>query len=250
MDLETVLFLLSLILNIIKLTSRIIGPQIFWSYLRGKYHKPVGEERIFMFIDLNSSTGMAETMSLEKYHSLLRNFFNSLSGPVSRFNGEIYQYVGDEAVITWPMKEGLKGANCLRCYHRIVQTVERQQRFYIRRYGFMPDFKVAIHGGWVIAGEIGKTKADIVFHGDVMNTTERILQQCRNMGQRLLMSEYIAKRLDFPAPMQAVFVDTLVLKGKKKSIGVYTVSTQTLGFRKTTAADAEEGAERQGLQRQ
>jgi adenylate cyclase len=102
----------------------------------------------------------------------------------------------------------------------------------------------------VIAGEIGKTKADIVFHGDVMNTTERILQQCRNMGQRLLMSEYIAKRLDFPAPMQAVFVDTLVLKGKKKSIGVYTVSTQTLGFRKTTAADAEEGAERQGLQRQ
>jgi adenylate cyclase len=243
-------FLLSLILNIIKLTSRIIGPQIFWSYLRGKYHKPVGEERIFMFIDLNSSTGMAETMSLEKYHSLLRNFFNSLSGPVARFNGEIYQYVGDEAVITWPMKEGLNGANCLRCYHRIVQTVERQQRFYIRKYGFMPDFKVAIHGGWVIAGEIGKTKADIVFHGDVMNTTERILQQCRNMGQRLLMSEYIAKRLDFPAPMQAVFIDTLTLKGKKKSIGVYTVSTQTVGMIKTKAVDAQESAERQGLQRQ
>lgn len=236
-------FLLSLILNIIKLTSRIIGPQIFWSYLRGKYHKPVGEERIFMFIDLNSSTGMAETMSLEKYHSLLRNFFNSLSGPVARFNGEIYQYVGDEAVITWTMKEGLKGANCLRCYHRIVQTVERQQRFYIRKYGFMPDFKVAIHGGWVIAGEIGKTKADIVFHGDVMNTTERILQQCRSLGQRLLMSEYIAKRLDFPAPMQAVFVDTLVLKGKKKSIGVYTATTQT-----NRSLDLR--GPRQGLQRQ
>ena len=243
-------FLFSLILNILKLSSRIIGPQIFWNYLRGKYHKPVGEERIFMFIDLNSSTGMAETMSLEKYHSLLRNFFNSLSGPVGRFNGEIYQYVGDEVVITWPMKEGLTGANCLRCYHHIVQTVERQQRFYIRKYGFMPDFKVAIHGGWVIAGEIGKTKADIVFHGDVMNTTERILQQCRNLGQRLLMSEYIAKRLDFPAPMQAIFVDTLVLKGKKKSIGVYTVAIQPKDFIKPKRVESEHDALRQGLERQ
>lgn len=216
-------FLMSILLNFIKLATRIVGPRILWNYVRGKYHKPTGEERIFMFIDLNSSTRMAETMSMEKYHALLSTFFSMLSSPVARYRGEIYQYVGDEAVITWNMREGLRRARCIRCYFRILRQMEKNRSQFIRKFGFVPDFKVGIHGGWVITGEIGKTKTDIVFHGDVINTTERILNQCGSLQSRVLISEYLIRRMDLPADIQATFVKTLLLKGKEKEIGVYTL---------------------------
>ncbi|MCZ2337755.1 MAG: hypothetical protein LC127_06035, partial [Chitinophagales bacterium] len=95
------------------------------SYLLGKYHKPIEEERIFMFIDINSSTSMAEKMGIEKYHNMLNRFFFDIGSPISRSMGEIYQYVGDEVVITWKMKDGLENANCIRCYYRILKQLDK-----------------------------------------------------------------------------------------------------------------------------
>jgi len=48
---------------------------LFWKIARGKYYKPKSENRIFMFVDLNSSTTLAEKLGNERYHELLKDFF-------------------------------------------------------------------------------------------------------------------------------------------------------------------------------
>ena len=218
--------LISLILNFIKLTGRIVGPRVLWNYMRGRYFKPVQEDRIFMFVDLNSSTRMAETMELTKYHELLAMFFRDMAGPISRSKGEIYQYVGDEVVISWEMKEGLLLSTCVRCYFRLRKQMDKSAPMYLQKFGFIPDFKVALHGGSVIAGEVGKYKTEIVFHGEVLNTAERMLNQCKPLGTQVLISELLLKKLDLLPGIQPKYVASLKLKGKENEMSLYTLSTK------------------------
>jgi adenylate cyclase len=216
--------LISLILNFIKLTGRIVGPRVLWNYVRGKYFRPVQEDRIFMFVDLNSSTRMAETMELTQYHELLSMFFKDMAGPISRSKGEIYQYVGDEVVISWEMKEGLRRSTCIRCYFRLRKQMDKSAPMYLQKFGFIPDFKVALHGGSVITGEVGKYKTEIVFHGEVLNTAERMLNQCKPMGTQVLISELLLKKLDILPNIQPKYVASIKLKGKESDMSLYTLS--------------------------
>jgi adenylate cyclase len=217
-------FTISIIMNFVKLTSRIIGPRLMYNYILGKYHKPVKEERIFMFIDINSSTTLAEKMSTEKYHSFLNQFFYDIATPINRYGGEIYQYVGDEVVVTWKMKDGLKNSNCIKAYFRIVKVMDRLRDSYNKEYGIAPEFKVGLHGGEVITGEVGKIKSEIVFHGDVINTTERILNQCITLKRRILISENLLRRIDLLPEIKAEYVTTKIFRGKQNETSLYTLA--------------------------
>ena len=217
-------FMISIIINFVKLTSRIIGPRLMYNYILGKYHKPVKEERIFMFIDINSSTTLAEKMSTEKYHGFLNQFFHDIATPISRYGGEIYQYVGDEVVVTWRMKEGVKNSNCIKTYFRIVKVMDRLKENYIKEYGIAPEFKVGLHGGTVITAEVGKIKSEIVFHGDVINTTERILNQCITLKRQILISENLLRRIDLLPDIKAEYVTTKIFKGKLNETSLYTLA--------------------------
>jgi adenylate cyclase len=217
-------FTISIIMNFVKLTSRIIGPRLMYNYILGKYHKPVKEERIFMFIDINSSTTLAEKMSTEKYHSFLNQFFYDIATPINRYGGEIYQYVGDEVVVTWKMKDGLKNSNCIKAYFRIVKVMNRLRDSYNKEYGIAPEFKVGLHGGEVITGEVGKIKSEIVFHGDVINTTERILNQCITLKRQILISENLLRRIDLLPEVKAEYVTTKIFRGKQNETSLYTLA--------------------------
>lgn len=92
-------------------------PVSYWKFLRGHYANPKEEQRIFL-ADLMSSTSMAEKLGNEQYrqHPTRKIFLPTLPTPF--FNkGEIYQYVGDEIVISWKLKIGLED-NRLRCYFK------------------------------------------------------------------------------------------------------------------------------------
>jgi adenylate cyclase len=55
--------------------------------------------------------------------------------------------------------------------------------------------RAALHAGPVISGEIGESKRDIVFHGDVMNTATRLEQATRDLDRRFLVSADALNRL-------------------------------------------------------
>ena len=134
------------------------GPGILWKFITGKYYHPREEERIFMFLDLRSSTTIAEKMNSKKFFGLLKEIYIDITEPILNSEGEIYQYVGDEVVVTWSVEKGLAGNNCLQCFFQIQQVLEQRKEHYNRVYDLLPSFKAGLHIGEATVGEIGVIK--------------------------------------------------------------------------------------------
>lgn len=198
--------IISVIINFTRQINRRIGHGVLSSIISGKYHTPKEEDLIFSFIDLKKSTEIAERLGDLKFHILLREFFNDISMCILITHGRIYRYVGDEIVISWNMKKGLKNANCIRSYFYIKRELKKHREKYIDMFGFVPDFHAAYHSGKVIRGEIGDVKSQLVFHGETMYTASKIEKECNKLGHDILVSNDLMQKIELPViyDMQAV----------------------------------------------
>ncbi|HEV7332888.1 MAG TPA: adenylate/guanylate cyclase domain-containing protein [Flavisolibacter sp.] len=182
-DLGVLSFLSIMILEI----SDKYGPGGIRNLLRGRYNKPRQENRIFLFLDINDSTAIAERLGHERYFNMLKDFFADITDPILENNGSIYQYVGDEVSISWQNTPENK-FRCLHFVKQAVDAIERREEYYLQTYGFMPRFKTGIHAGEVTAGYIGIIKKELVFSGDTLNTTARIRSKCNELGFSYVMT--------------------------------------------------------------
>lgn len=199
------------------------GPGVFRKFLLGHYFNPKREERIFMFLDLRSSTTIAEELGEEHYFSFLREVFKFATPAILRNQGEIYQYVGDEIVISWEIEKGKKGAHCIQCYFDIQEALNNKESYFDEHYGHRPEFKAGIHYGHVMAGEIGIVKREIAFSGDVLNTAARIQAKCNELGVNILTSKAIIDLLGPIASLKPEEVGAIELRGKKEMVTLYTL---------------------------
>ncbi len=205
------------------------GPGVLMKLIMGRYYRPREEERIFMFVDMKSSTTIAERLGHIRFFNLLNDFFRDITDSILYTNGEIYQYVGDEIVISWTMKRGIANANCLRCYYSMQETIHQRAGRYRERYGLVPEFKAGLHCGEVTIGEIGVIKKDIVFSGDVLNTAHRIQAICNRYGVKILISKYLLDKLNLPpSDFNPLRMGIIQLKGKQQMLELYTFSESTL----------------------
>ena len=217
-------FVVTIVTSAIMRISEKYGPGILWAILFGKYHKPRDEKRIFMFLDIRSSTSIAEQLGHNKYFQLLKKFFSDITDTILYRKGEIYQYVGDEVVISWKIKNGLKNNNCLNCFFEAKKDIEEKSDRYIEKYGIVPEFKAGIHLGTVTVGEIGVIKKEIAFSGDVLNTTSRIQNECNKYNADLLVSEELLCELNIDSGILVEKIDEIELKGKQKRVKLYSLS--------------------------
>ena len=208
-----VAFLFYLIVIFLKQLNSLLGPGVLLRFVTGQYHHPRRERRIFMFVDLEGSTELARRLSLEHYYGLVNDFFQDVAMPVVESQGEIYEYVGDEVVISWRYEAGLRNANCVRAFFEIEKTIRKQSGEYLKRYGAVPAFKAALHEGEVIAAEMGGIKKVIAFNGEVLNVTARIRGECNRLGRRLLASRGLVDRLTMPDDVAPTSMGMIELRG-------------------------------------
>ncbi len=199
------------------------GPGVFRKFILGRYFNPRREKRIFMFLDLRSSTTIAENLGEEQYFSFLRDVFKVATPAILYNEGEIYQYVGDEIVISWEIEKGKKNAHCINCYFDIRQSLNDKTDFFKNNYGHHPEFKAGIHYGYVMAGEIGVVKREIAFSGDVLNTAARIQSKCNEMSVDILTSKAL---IDLLGPLEhydPTEIGSIELRGKKEKVTLFTL---------------------------
>ena len=200
------------------------GPGVFTKFLLGKYFHPSKEERIFMFLDLRSSTTIAEKLGEEQYFEFLRNVVQISTESILKNNGEIYQYVGDEIVITWPTELGIAHSNCVNCFFDVQKSLLKHRDYFENMFGIQPEFKAGLHFGQVMAGEIGVVKRDIAYSGDVLNTTARIQSKCNELGVDILLSkslvEKITNRITGYIPQE---IGAIELRGKQQKVALCTL---------------------------
>jgi len=203
--------------------SENMGLGVLNNFFTGKYHRPTEEERIYMFLDMKSSTTIAESLGHIKYFEMLSDYYGDLTEPVIKHSGEIYQYVGDEMVVSWKLKSGLQNNNCIRCFFEMKKAIEEQASKYTAKFGLLPSFKAAFHFGKVTTGEIGVVKKDIIFTGDVLNTTARIQQLCNDYHVDILVSGELIEKLDLEPHFQVKSLGENELKGKDEKIHLYAI---------------------------
>jgi adenylate cyclase len=203
--------------------SQIVGGRTLRDWVLGRYHRPREEERFFLFVDLAGSTALAERMGPVGVHKFLNRVFLLASDPVDDHRGEVYQYVGDEIVITWTESDGRTGARPLSCFFDIERALDSASPDFLRDFGVVPRVRGAIHAGPVVVGEVGGSKRDIVFHGDVLNTTSRLEEIAREGDRRLVAS---ATALERCRDIDAYALEELgahVLRGRATPLLVYAV---------------------------
>lgn len=203
--------------------NRMIGTNVLRYFMTGVYHRPKAEQRIFLFIDLEASTQIAERLGSARYFELLRRFVDDLSEPVLEAEGEIYQYAGDEVVITWPLDAGLRAANCVRCFFEARTAVARDAARYERDFGVVPRFRGGLHGGTVTAGELGDLRQQIVFVGDILNTAARLEEYAKRSGLELVTSDALLERLTLPPGVEAMQCGELALRGKDARVTAFSL---------------------------
>ena len=203
--------------------SENLGQGVLRNFFIGKYHKPQVEERIFMFLDMKSSTTIAEKIGHVRYFEMLKEYFSDLSDSIIRYSGEIYQYVGDEIVVSWKLRNGLLNNNCVKCFFAMKEEIKKEFESYHEKFGLLPEFKAGLHIGMVTTGEIGVIKKEIIFTGDVLNTTARIQGLCNPYEVEILISDPLMKRLHLHSQFQIQALGENELKGRGEKISLYTV---------------------------
>jgi adenylate cyclase len=197
----------------------ILGRNFLPHYLLGKYNRPKKEHRIFMFLDLTGSTGLAESLGDDKYYQLLNDCYRLLSDPLIRTHGEVLKYVGDEVILSWPYKTGLKRNQCIELFYTFQEALVANDAVFQRRYGVLPRFKAGVHEGEVIAAYLGDIRKQLDFSGDVMNTTARIAGACNTYGADLLLSEQLFDALPLRKYNHSA-IGEVELKGKTVKISL------------------------------
>lgn len=203
--------------------SSYLGGGIFLNFLRGKYHHPKKEVRIFMFLDMKSSTTIAEQIGHERYFELLKDCYADMANPILETSGEIYQYVGDEIVVSWTERIGLYQNNCIECFLRILAAFEQRKEDYEKKFNLFPTFKAGYHLGLVTTGEIGIIKKDIIYTGDVLNTASRIQSECNTYNTKLLISKHLVTKLESNGVNSWIPIADIKLRGKNESIQLYSM---------------------------
>lgn len=216
--------LVAFTITLIMKMSNKLGPGVLVNWMTGKYHDPKEETRLFMFLDIKDSTTLAEQLGNLRFSALVRDFFQDMSVACFETKAEVSHYIGDEAVISWRPDRGKRNANCIRFFFGVQHEIAKRSNYYRKRYGLVPGFKAGLHIGAVVATEVGEAKSEIVFHGDVMNTTARIQGLCGLLDTDFLISEEARTFLESElGGYSTINRGEQILKGKAMPVLVHSI---------------------------
>lgn len=203
-------------INFLLEVRRLVGGGYLLRLLTGYYRRPRDEDRVFLFMDLVASTSTAEQLGHKRYSRFIQECFQDLTVVALKYGGMIYQYVGDEVVMTWPA--GSPGARCrsIQAFFAYEGILRERAASYEKRYGVVPRFRGGIDVGSVTATEVGEVKRAIAYHGDALNTAARLLELCKEREDRLLVSNRIGEAALKEAGARSGWQDEVLMRGKRE----------------------------------
>lgn len=216
-------FLGNVMLGVFRTLQLKIGEEMFYKLLLGRYRPAQEENRAFLFLDLKSSTTIAEQLGHEKYSFFIQDCFKDLHPAVVKHQAMVYQYVGDEAILTWESSKALDNANCIRAFFAFEKQLQSRKAYYMSRYGLIPHFKAGLNLGPVMTAEVGVVKREIAYHSDVLNTAARIQGQCNEKNARLLVAESVVSHLGADHGFIIEEKGDVLLRGKGQNVNIFEI---------------------------
>lgn len=215
-------FFMTLMMSFINQMNKKFGPGMLLPFLFGRFRYPREEERIFMFLDLTSSTKLAEKLGHVKYSALIQQSFLDINIIVKKYNAEIYQYVGDEIVISWPSQQFQNFAP-IAFFFAVQEHFKSREEFYGAQFGIHPGFKAGVHKGMVTAVEVGDVKRDIAYHGDTLNVASRLENLCHTYQSSILISGAVKQLGNNQDEFHTTSLGFQNLEGRQSPIEIFSV---------------------------
>lgn len=213
-----------LLINFILQVNRKFGYGILPAMITGKYYRPRKERRIFMFLDMKDSTGTAQRLGHVKYSLLIQSCIHELSDLIPRYKAQVYQYVGDEVVLTWTTARGMKELNCINLFFAFNQRLFDRQDHYRKNFKACPEFKAGLAEGVITVTEVGDIKREIAYHGDVLHTAARLEKLCNRLESKVLITEDLLNIIPEMNGYDMNMLGHFRLKGKEDPEKVYSVN--------------------------
>lgn len=218
---------ISMFVNFLKIIIQNTGLKLFLPIIMGYYRKPKEENRIFIFIDLISSTKYAEILGHKKYSAFIQKCFQCLGVLEIKYHAVQYQIVGDEVVLTWTANEAKNFLFAIYFYYEFVAILKDKATDFIEEFGIVPEFTASINTGKIMVTEVGSFKSEIAFHGDVLNTAARIQKQCKSYNKDLLVTEAFINGLPAgeTSKVTSTWIDKVKLTGKQIPVNLYALDS-------------------------
>lgn len=216
-------FFMTLLISFINQVNKKFGPGVLLPLLLGRYRDPKEEERVFMFMDLKSSTTAAEQLGHLTYSAFIRDCFSDINEVLNGYRAQVYQYAGDEIIVTWPENEGIKNHFCIAFYFACLKKFQDRAEYYKSHYSILPSFKAGVHTGIVTTVEIGDIKRDLAYHGDTINTAARIRSACNDYNKNLIVSKALLDKVGVPSDLQIEQLGSILLKGKTTEVELFSL---------------------------
>jgi adenylate cyclase len=176
-------------------TAHFIGIETLFHLMIGTYHRPVIEEKVLLFLDINDSSSLAEQLGAVQIKALVGKFLFDISKPITDYGGEIYLYKGDGLIALWNWNEALRGNRILRAMAAVFAAVWREEPTYLRQFGVVPRFRIGVHGGEVVISEQGDTKRAIGVYGTTINIAAGMEEAAKAHNVLCVISGDVAKAL-------------------------------------------------------
>ncbi len=214
----------ALILFVLQMRA-LIGGRTLLNVVLGRYHRPVREQRIFLLIDLIGSTPLAGKIGDERFHEFLSAFFLEIDAAVTQFDGEIYSYVGDAMIASWPLREPKYNVKAVEAIFAARGRLAHREPWFKARFGEAPRFRAVLHGGPIVAGECGDSRRQITYLGDVLNTTARLEALSKQLGIDNMISRHLLDQLTLPDGIAAEEMGCHQLRGVVEPMAVNALIT-------------------------
>jgi adenylate cyclase len=190
-----VVLALSVVGIVVMRAVHFIGIDTLFHLMIGTYHRPVVEQKVLVFIDINNSTALAERLGALEIKSLVGKFLFDISKPITDHGGAIYLYKGDGLIAIWDWREAVHDDKILRAIDAVFAAVRREQGRYMSQFGVVPRFRIGVHGGDVVVSEQGDTKRSIGIYGSTINIASRMEEAAKAHGVACAISGDVAQAL-------------------------------------------------------
>lgn len=211
----------ALIINAVINVNRLLGPGMLFRFLIGRFYRGRREQRAFIFVDVCNSTQIASRIGDLAYYRYINQAIQLIEGVALANEGEIYEYIGDEVTVSWPLTAHQTGP--LRFARELTAALDAQVPRFRRRFGETIAVRMGGHAGYVVAGEIGAARRKIAFIGDTVNTAARLEQLARDWSLSVVVSRPLLEHFPVPGGMVAVSLGEVPIRGRSDPIEVFSL---------------------------
>ncbi len=180
-------------------------------------------EAAFWYSDLRDFTMLNETLPPSELLALLNDYFWAVTSATTAHGGEVLQFVGDAALVIFPVGEDGSGVACgaaLAAARAALSAIATVNQHRTSEGKPAIRFGIGLHVGAVSWGNVGGAdRLGLNVIGPAVNRTARIETLTKQVGLPLLLSQEFAAALDEPTRA----VGRFTLKGVPEPQTVYAV---------------------------